>query len=136
MTTDTLQAPKRRRRPTDKRDNDFKPFDCVGRFMVCYEGKTSDGKHVWLTVDNLDSSIISHEFRNAANDCARFAREYVKTHGDIDLQNFPYAYDQKLTYTHYETHECRDRVWYFDNGNSLPADTKGAIIHHLKDFKR
>ena len=135
MTTDTQQAPKRRRRPTDKRENDFKPFDCVGRFMVCYEGVTSDGKPVWLLVDNLDSSIISHESRAAATRSAQHAREYVKTHGDIDLQNFPYAYDQRLTYTHYETHEYRDRVWYFDNGNSLPPDTKDGIIHHAKDFK-
>ena len=136
MTTDTQRARKRRLCPTDKRENDFKPFDCVGRFMVCNEGKDSQGKTVWLLVDNLDSSIVSFEAKRSAAQAATFARDYVRTHGDIDLQSFPYAYDQRLRYAEYQSHECRDRVWYFDNGNSLPPDTKDGFIHHAKDFKR
>ena len=130
MQIENAPFPKKRRRcPTDKRDGDFVPFDVVGRFMVCREEQ-------WLTVDNLNSTLISHETRKDANECAQFAREYVKTHGDIDFSNFPYGFDSPLTYCRADEDDDRERAWYLDNGTSLPAFTFGATIYKAADFPR
>lgn len=73
----------------------YRPFAPRGRFYLV---DTRDGGDGWTLADDLDGSCVSFDTKAAADDAARFARRYVKRHGDIDLQSFPFQMDQPLTY--------------------------------------
>lgn len=50
----------------------------------------------WTMVDELDSFIVGFSTRTDAEAAARFARAYIRKHGDIYFGSFPYSLDQPL----------------------------------------
>lgn len=64
----------------------------MGRFEV--EGSRGN----WDVIDWAYATVIHYDRKEDAEDTARFAREYVKRHGDIDFAAFPYALDEPLYY--------------------------------------
>lgn len=73
----------------------YRPFAPRGRFYLV---DTRDGGDGWTLADDFDGSCVSFGTKSEAEDAARFARAYVKRHGDIDLQSFPFRLDQPLNY--------------------------------------
>ena len=99
-----------------------------GRFFVTKE----DG---WQTVDSLDGSVISHETRKQAEECARFARLYVKAHGDIDFASFPYSL---LSPLHYDEWEGRNRIHVEDKAIAkriaMEIEECPIVMRHLNEY--
>lgn len=69
-----------------------------GRFYVTKEGN-------WCLVDTIDGTLVGHDTKADALDAMKFARQYVKLHGDIDLCSFPYSLDTPLIYDHWTGRE-------------------------------
>lgn len=78
----------------------FRKGEVWGRFEVepSYEG--------WNMIDNFDCCVVEVETKREALEIAAFAREYVRRHGDIDVNSFPYTLDALLHY-----HRDTVRVW-------------------------
>jgi len=84
----------------------YKLYQTRGRFFVAPSENIDGG---WMLVDTLDGTLVDFRCRNHANKAARFARAYVRKHGDIDLASFPYELDQVY---HWEPWEGRTpRPW-------------------------
>lgn len=73
----------------------FKPHQPRGRFTVELVGARGEG---WNTIDNLDGACLESNTRDDAENMATFARAYVKRHGDVDFNSFPYKLEDPLVY--------------------------------------
>ena len=69
----------------------YKQFQPRGRFYIVKEGN-------WCLVDDIDGSLVGFDTKAEATDAKKFAAQYVRVHGDIDLQSFPFSIDQPLSY--------------------------------------
>ena len=58
--------------------------------------------------DDAYATCIGFATQQEASDAARFAREYIKIHGDIDLRAFPYELTDSL---HYDGVESTKQWW-------------------------
>jgi hypothetical protein len=67
------------------------PRKVRGRFAVEHD---CDG---WTVVDYAYGLSISSDTRAEAERMATFARAYVKKHGDINFDSFPYSMREELT---------------------------------------
>ena len=65
----------------------------------------------WICVDSVDGTLVGHETKAEALDTMKFARQYVKIHGDIDFLTFPYSLDEPL---HYDKYDGREREYKED----------------------
>lgn len=72
-----------------------------GRIYVFHE----DG---WQIGDERTGMCLCLDSKTQAQECARFARAYIRRHGDINLGQFPFSLDTPL----HPFCEC---------GNSLPC---------------
>lgn len=84
----------------------YKPYRVNGRFYI---SSSSDGPCV---VDDIDGSVIDWDTVRECRDFASFCRDYVRLHGDIDLQSVPYSIGDPL---HYAPLETRDDDRYIMN---------------------
>lgn len=64
--------------------------DGAPRFVV--ERQEED----WLLADYQYGSGLQFESRRAAEEAATFAREYVRRHGDINFDSFPFSLTEEL----------------------------------------
>lgn len=86
------------------RNLDFKKYQVRGRIEVTLTG---DG---WTVVDNFDSYLVGCKNKTQALDVARFARAYIREHGDIYFGSFPYSIDDPLP-TDFEQLDIEEHLW-------------------------
>lgn len=87
-------------------------YQVRGRFYVDPSENIPDG---WMLVDTLDGCLVDFDTKTAAMTAARFAREYVRKWGDIDLAMFPWDLDQPLNYDYWEGREPRPWMEKWDD---------------------
>lgn len=71
----------------------FKMYQVRGRIEVLPSENIPGG---WMVVDNLDGYLVDFYNYSQAIDAARFARAYIRKHGDIYFGSFPYTLTQPL----------------------------------------
>lgn len=62
----------------------------------------------WMVYDWAYAKSLAFDLRKEADAAARFARAYVKRHGDIDFDSFPYEITQEL---HYDNPDDIEHFW-------------------------
>lgn len=93
---------------------DFKPYQTKNRFWVEKMNKERDAVGAQVVDAIPGGTTVGASSVREAEDMARFARAYVKRHGDIDLACFPYSIDQELLYDRpVNDPETDERPWYF-----------------------
>lgn len=50
----------------------------------------------WLLIDRWRGECIGFNSKTAAMQCRAFANKYIKIHGDINLQSFPYRLEDEM----------------------------------------
>ncbi len=80
------------------------------RFVV---ERLTDG---WQVVDNAYATVIGTDTKREATEAARFARQYVKRHGDIDFGSFPWSLEHSLRYDN----ETDIDQWWEERMRAIP----------------
>lgn len=105
----------------------YLPFRPRGRFYLVDTREGGDG---WTLADDLDGSCVSFANRAQAEAAAGFARAYVRRHGDIDLQAFPYRLTSPLSYAHADpfSNGRSSRPWGLRDGQVIHPPAPRAVL--------